>query len=634
VNAPEVPSAEAPGPDPLIGATIAGKFTIEELLGSGAMGRVFRARQLALDKPVAIKVMNSTLAVDPTFVARFAREAKAAARLDHPNSIRVFDFGREPDGLLYIVMELIAGKDLATEIEEVGRMPPDRIANILGQVLAALAVAHEMGVLHRDLKPANVMLLRRKNDDGQTVDFAKVCDFGIAKIMDSSSSAPTDERASTHPLTAGLVVGTPEYMAPEQARGANVDARADLYAVGVILFQMLTARLPFLGDTPLSMVIKHVTEAPPRPSSVCADIDPALEAICLKALQKNPSDRFQSASEMRHAIAAAAGGSVASAGPRPASVALAAPSASPTITTLPRSQASADGEDRSPDAAAAPEARPSPSRSRWIKVLVVTVAFGAGIALAARYRHPGKAALQPPPVAQLQTAAASAPATVPAVIASAPAESIAPSAMDPSVAKPLPSAPPVQVSAPSKPARGRAQSASAAPSRAAVAEAVAASPSPEEHAPAAESPVAVPTPPAPPPSVVAPVAPAVEQPPPASPAPAPPRFDVSSARVLVEPAARVSGTTSSAVNRAVSGAASQLTACYRAALPQLSGAVEGQATLHIETDGAGAITDARFGGPLGQSIQRCATPAVIGRRVANVDTGSASADIPLVFQPR
>jgi serine/threonine-protein kinase len=619
----------------LIGRTIAGKFAIEELLGSGAMGRVFRARQLALEKPVAIKVLNAALAIDPAFVARFAREAKAAARLDHPNSIRVFDFGREPDGLLYIAMELVSGKDLATEIEEQGRMPPERIANILVQVLAALSVAHEMGVLHRDLKPANVMLVRGRNDDGQAIDLAKVCDFGIAKIVDSSSG-PDDARASTHPLTAGLVVGTPEYMAPEQARGAQVDARADVYAVGVILYQMLTARLPFEADTPLSMVIKHVTEAPARPSAVCADVDPSLEAICLKALQKNPSDRFQSASEMRLALAATAARTGATSEPRAAAAAVGT-SPSPTVATLERRELGLDDRRSAANAGVTPDKRPGGARFRWLKVLAATAALVAGTAVAARFRHAGKESPPSPPPSDVVNAKTPASAALPAAEATATTEptatitAIATIAPEPSAIRPLPSSVPA-----TKTVRGKVPPIAEGPSKVATTESAAAPPAPEERLPTpatAEAPVSAPPPaPSPPPAVAPPASPPIVEQPAA--APPPPRFDLSSARVVVEPAVRVTGTTASAVGRAVAGAAAQLTACYRAALPQLSGPVEGEGVLHIDTDGAGAIVDARFAGPLGQSIQRCAAPAVVGRRVANVDTGSASADIPLVFKPR
>jgi serine/threonine-protein kinase len=625
VSAPEEQSTEGPLLDPLIGATIAGKFRIEEFLGAGAMGRVFRARQIALDKPVAIKVLNASLAADPTFVARFAREAKAAARLDHPNSIRVFDFGREPSGVFYIAMELVSGNDLATEIEALGPMPSDRIAGVLGQVLAALSVAHEMGVLHRDLKPANVLIVRRKDDDGRAIDLAKVCDFGIAKIVDSAAEPPSG-RAGTHPLTAGLVVGTPEYMAPEQARGAPVDARADLYAVGVILYQMLTARLPFVSDTPLGMVIKHVTEQPPRPSAVRPDVDPALEAICLKALEKNPADRFQTAAEMRVALLAAV--RQAPSGTSQAVDPAFGPSWSPTVANLVLGPPTRDESKQATLGGVTPgkQAKGAPSAGRWSR-RVAMVASGAllvgGALVAASMRHAAKDQRAPSAGELTATVAPLAPALPTALATIATVESSSPVPVEPTPNKTV--APPVS---PAKPTRTRNPTAVEPSAKApATAELAAASAPPEPLA--APAPVA----PAPPPASSEPPPPIVQVPV-ATATPAPPRFDASSARVLVGSAVRVSGATTSSVNRALAAVAPQLTACYRAVLPQLSGPVDGEGTLHIESDGAGTITDARFAGPLGQSIQGCAASAVVGRRIANVDTGSASADVPLVYRPR
>jgi serine/threonine protein kinase len=311
------------GEDPaLIGRTIAGKFVIEKFLGGGAMGAVYRAHNTVLDKVVAVKVMHRDVARDEQFAARFHREAKAASRLNHPNSMAVLDFGAEPDGLLYIAMEYLQGRDLYKVIHEDWPLSDARIVDLLAQALAAIAVAHDMGVIHRDLKPENIMIVRGKDDDGRDVDLVKVCDFGIAKIQEPEG-APATAPASTVPAgptgtapvpegkkltTAGLVVGTPEYMSPEQARGEKLDARADIYAMGVILFQLLTGRTPFTGDTPLSIVLKHITEPPPPPKSIYAGVNPALEAACIKAMAKAPVDRFQNAREMRAALRAAVEG--------------------------------------------------------------------------------------------------------------------------------------------------------------------------------------------------------------------------------------------------------------------------------------------------------------------------------------
>jgi serine/threonine-protein kinase len=284
----------------LVGRTIAGKFVVEGLIGSGAMGAVFRARQVALEKTVAIKVLHGEHANDPAFAARFHREAKAASRLNHPNSMQVIDFGAEPDGLLYIAMEYLDGRSLHRLLHDEAPLPPSRIAEILMQTLAALAVAHDMGVVHRDLKPENIVVLRGTDDDGRPRDVVKVCDFGIAKITDPRAYRASGEQPSVAPVTtAGFLVGTPEYMSPEQGRGDKLDARSDLYSVGIILYEMLTGSVPFEAESAIGVVFKHIHDPPPRPSSVRPGIDARLEAVCLRALRKTPAERYASAREMR-----------------------------------------------------------------------------------------------------------------------------------------------------------------------------------------------------------------------------------------------------------------------------------------------------------------------------------------------
>lgn len=291
----------------LIGRRVAGKFLVEKHLGGGAMGAVYRARDTLLERLVALKVMHPAMAVDPSFVARFHREALAASRLDHPSSLRVIEFGEDPDGLLYIAMEYLEGRDLYQVMHEDWPLSDERIGNILVQALSALTMAHEMGVIHRDLKPENFMVLDRKDDEG--LDRIKVCDFGIAKITDGSDDEPTDARSPGQKVTtAGIVVGTPEYMSPEQARGEKLDARSDLYAMGIILYQLLTGRTPFLGETALQVVLKHISETPAAPHTIYAEVHKGLEEVCLKALAKSRDDRYQTAREMRGAVKAALGG--------------------------------------------------------------------------------------------------------------------------------------------------------------------------------------------------------------------------------------------------------------------------------------------------------------------------------------
>ncbi|MBI2388403.1 MAG: serine/threonine protein kinase [Deltaproteobacteria bacterium] len=275
-----------------IGRVIAGKYLLERELGVGSCGAVYRARQLALDKHIAVKVLHRSMSADPSFVERFHREARAASRLDHPSSIRVFDFGQEDDGLLYLVMEYIEGRDLHTIATQEGPLDGKRITVILMQVLAALAVAHDKGIVHRDLKPENILVTSGLSDEGEPIDLVKVCDFGIATI----NSADTESLRLTG---SGLVVGTPEYMSPEQARGDELDGRSDLYAVGAVLYQLLTGRPPFVGETPVATAIMQVMEPLVPPSRVAPGIDPLLESICVRALAKDRNERAANAREMR-----------------------------------------------------------------------------------------------------------------------------------------------------------------------------------------------------------------------------------------------------------------------------------------------------------------------------------------------
>ncbi|MBX3190144.1 MAG: protein kinase [Labilithrix sp.] len=279
--------------DPLIGRTLPGGYVILDLVGIGGMGRVYRAEQTNLGRTVAVKIIHPHLVGEENAAARFITEARAASRLNHPNSVAVIDFGKTEDGQLYLVMEFLRGKDLARVQYEEGPLSFRRIVSILRQVLAALSEAHHLGIIHRDLKPENIILEQVRTGG----DFVKVVDFGLAK-MRIEASAPN----ITSP---GIVCGTPEYMSPEQGRGDPLDARSDLYAVGVIFYQLLTGRLPFEAESPTQVVLMHITEAPADPRSIAPErtIPSLLADVCLMALAKEPAHRFGNADEFGEALA-------------------------------------------------------------------------------------------------------------------------------------------------------------------------------------------------------------------------------------------------------------------------------------------------------------------------------------------
>jgi len=266
-----------------------------ELVGIGGMGRVYRAEQTTLGRTVAVKIVHPHLVGEESAVARFITEARAASRLNHPHSVAVIDFGKTSDGQLYLVMEFLRGRDLSRVAYEEGPLPFRRVVDILKQVLEALGEAHHLEIIHRDLKPENVIIepLRAGGD------FVKVVDFGLAK-MQESQNAPS----ITSP---GIVCGTPEYMSPEQGRGDPLDPRSDLYAVGVILFQLLTGRLPFEAESPTQVVLMHLSKAPPDPRQVAPErmIPLQLVEVVRRSLSKEPQDRYSNADEFSGALSAA-----------------------------------------------------------------------------------------------------------------------------------------------------------------------------------------------------------------------------------------------------------------------------------------------------------------------------------------
>ncbi|MEV0638179.1 protein kinase [Streptomyces sp. NPDC050619] len=270
-------------------ALAGGRYQLRDLLGEGGMASVHLAYDAVLDRQVAVKTLHTELGREQAFRERFRREAQAVAKLTHTNIVSVFDTGEDNlDGMTtpYIVMEYIEGRPLGSVLDEdvrqYGAMPADKALKITADVLAALEISHEMGLVHRDIKPGNVMMTKRG--------VVKVMDFGIARAMQSGVTSMTQT---------GMVVGTPQYLSPEQALGRGVDARSDLYSVGIMLFQLVTGRLPFDADSPLAIAYAHVQEEPVAPSSVNRSLPPAVDALVARALKKNPNERFPSSESMR-----------------------------------------------------------------------------------------------------------------------------------------------------------------------------------------------------------------------------------------------------------------------------------------------------------------------------------------------
>jgi beta-lactam-binding protein with PASTA domain/tRNA A-37 threonylcarbamoyl transferase component Bud32 len=258
-------------------SVLSDRYQVEARIGAGGMAEVYRGFDQVLNRTVAIKVLLPQMARDTSFVERFRREAQAAARLNQPNIVGVYDTGAD-DGTQYIVMEFIEGRTLA-EFMATGRRPtPSQAAEIAQKIAAAIAAAHAQGVIHRDIKPGNVMITR----DG----VIKVMDFGIARVLGPETAPQTS-----------AVLGTASYLSPEQAQGGPVDARTDIYSLGAVLYELLTARPPFTGDSPVAVAYKQVNEAPAVPSSLNPDVPARLDAVVMKALSKNPSNRYQTAEE-------------------------------------------------------------------------------------------------------------------------------------------------------------------------------------------------------------------------------------------------------------------------------------------------------------------------------------------------
>jgi tRNA A-37 threonylcarbamoyl transferase component Bud32 len=275
--------------DPLLGRVIADRYRIHALLGRGGMGVVYKVEHIHIGKLMAMKLLHGELARDATTLKRFRREAEAASRLSHPNTVQVFDFGRS-EGLVYLVMELVEGDDWGALLRRHGPMDFSRVARLVAQICGSVQAAHDAGIVHRDLKPENVMITQTAEGER-----AKVLDFGLAKLRDTNLGQTVTR--------AGAIVGTPYYMSPEQIRGDEVDARGDVYALGAIIYRAVTGVPPFTADSPIAVLTKHITEdvVPPSRRSPRPMPD-VVDEICLKALEKDADDRYQSASALRQAL--------------------------------------------------------------------------------------------------------------------------------------------------------------------------------------------------------------------------------------------------------------------------------------------------------------------------------------------
>ena len=266
--------------DPLVGKILAERFEILERVGDGGTGVVYRAKQLSVDRIIAVKVLGAHVSTDPQWMKRFQNEARAASRLEHPNTVRILDFGQTREGLLFIAMEFLNGRSLRTEIERAGRVQAGRTMQVIAQVCSSLAEAHSQSIIHRDIKPDNVMLVDLKGGG----DMVKVLDFSVAKL-------DTPDAQLTR---AGVVFGTPQYMSPEQGRGIPLSPQSDLYAVGIVAYEMLMGHPPFSASIPTDVVMMHLRNQPPPLSGV----PPQVAELVMRALDKDPKRRHGSAGEM------------------------------------------------------------------------------------------------------------------------------------------------------------------------------------------------------------------------------------------------------------------------------------------------------------------------------------------------
>jgi len=339
----------------LVGAVIAERYHVLEKLGEGGMGQVYLAEHVKMGRRSAVKVMNASMAHDANAIGRFNREASNASRIDHPNVAAIYDFGETPDGLVYLAMQYVEGKTLTQIMQAEGPMPPARAAEIIRQAAEGLDAAHDLGIVHRDLKPDNIMVA--KDRDG--LDCVKVVDFGIAKAAGSTAQKVT---------RTGIVVGTPEYMSPEQIAGEEVDARSDLYSLALVAFNLITGDLPFPAESTQTSMVMRLTERARSLAEVRPDIAwPAeLQAVMSRALERQPDRRYATTREFGRALQAAVAGMAPIASAAPRTTEMSAPTA--VISTA--------------ETTAAPTTRPVPAPPDKRQVMIAAGVLGALVLVA------------------------------------------------------------------------------------------------------------------------------------------------------------------------------------------------------------------------------------------------------------
>jgi tRNA A-37 threonylcarbamoyl transferase component Bud32 len=435
-----VGDAQPPADDPLIGMVLSDRYRIIRKLGEGGMGAVYQAEHALIEKRIALKVLFPELTRRTDLVARFLQEAKSASRIGHENVIDISDFGQSPEGLVYIAMEYLDGHDLSHLIRTAGPQPWARARPILMQIAKALRAAHEHGIIHRDMKPENVFLIQREGRP----DFVKVLDFGIAKSVNVDDGGPRLTQA-------GMIFGTPEYMSPEQAQGQTPDHRVDVYALGCVMYHLLTGSVPFTADNFMGILTKHMLDPvqPPRRRSPGLGIASDVEAVCMRALEKDRDNRWQDMDQFYRALGGAGGEPFESSSvyvPSPALRYPAPAAPSPTgrqmRTELVAPPAPAGASPGGQAAGAFEDERPIVRKAAGLKLggVVITVAIVAVLVILALRPSSTKTAALATPPASPPRAALAAPSSEPLPpLAPATAESpaAAPSAATPA-SKPAP----------------------------------------------------------------------------------------------------------------------------------------------------------------------------------------------------